>query len=419
MPLDPTLDPLLPKQERLLRITGNYDVQVDIWSNFEVGGGGSTEFAGLMVGQNGIDPGRASGGGFAYSSDAGAANDYRILKAEPGATFNGNFGRQIVTGPAFGAPVPPDDSPVFDQQYNPEIVKTYLLDEQFGGASGSVGFANDNENDFWQNAFPTRNYGIALDPDSSQTAVFPFQAIGQGPNQSGVPAPGGNPPGDAGFRWVTLRMEVRPNEQGYGFGREEARFRDELGVARIYMQAAWQGIDESGAALLDEFGNPVTLVSPELYIGVLDNSIARGRDADPLTEVIDFSNPIGLIQFDPFASVNESDFNFAIFDNLIITSLPSTVIAGDYNDDGFVDAADYTVWRDNLGTTNALPNDTIGGTIGQAQYDAWKAAFVNPAFGGGASAAPVPEPIGWATALILAVCGWTARRRAPVTLRTR
>ncbi len=49
---------------------------------------------------------------------------------------------------------------------------------------------------------------------------------------------------------------------------------------------------------------------------------------------------------------------------------------GDYNTDSIVDAADYTVWRDNLGApAGTLQNDTDGGIIGQAQYDTWRANY--------------------------------------------
>lgn len=51
----------------------------------------------------------------------------------------------------------------------------------------------------------------------------------------------------------------------------------------------------------------------------------------------------------------------------------SETLAGDYNDDGFVDAADYTIWRDNLGSTaGTVPNDMDGGSIGNAQYETWR-----------------------------------------------
>ena len=53
------------------------------------------------------------------------------------------------------------------------------------------------------------------------------------------------------------------------------------------------------------------------------------------------------------------------------------VLAGDYNDDGFVDAADYTVWREQLGRARfALPNETVtAGTVTAEDYDVWKSNF--------------------------------------------
>jgi hypothetical protein len=72
------------------------------------------------------------------------------------------------------------------------------------------------------------------------------------------------------------------------------------------------------------------------------------------------------------------------------------VLPGDYDLDGVVNAADYAVWRKNDGTTNMLPNDPIGGTIGQAQYNLWSANFgatAGPGAGSGlARSATVPEP---------------------------
>jgi hypothetical protein len=44
---------------------------------------------------------------------------------------------------------------------------------------------------------------------------------------------------------------------------------------------------------------------------------------------------------------------------------------GDYNDNGTVDAADYTRWRDALGTMTMLDNDPIGGEIDNDQYVQW------------------------------------------------
>jgi hypothetical protein len=70
-------------------------------------------------------------------------------------------------------------------------------------------------------------------------------------------------------------------------------------------------------------------------------------------------------------------------------------VAGDFNENGTVDAADYVVWRKNVGTTNVLPNDTVGGTIGQGQYDLWRSNFGSSAGSGSAQVVgTVPEPCG-------------------------
>ncbi|MEX2093570.1 MAG: PEP-CTERM sorting domain-containing protein [Pirellulales bacterium] len=66
---------------------------------------------------------------------------------------------------------------------------------------------------------------------------------------------------------------------------------------------------------------------------------------------------------------------------------PATVPQiGDYNGDTTVNAADYTVWRNNLGAAIALlnedPNTTLG-SVTQEDYDIWKANFGNASPAGG------------------------------------
>jgi hypothetical protein len=96
------------------------------------------------------------------------------------------------------------------------------------------------------------------------------------------------------------------------------------------------------------------------------------------------------------------------------------VLAGDYNNDDLVDAADYTVWRDHFGApAGSLPNDVDGGMIGQAQYDTWKANFGLVRSGGGASEreiAAVPEPA-TLILIVVSVCGLAIGR--PRCLRRR
>jgi len=60
-----------------------------------------------------------------------------------------------------------------------------------------------------------------------------------------------------------------------------------------------------------------------------------------------------------------------------------TVLEGDYNRDGTVNAADYTVWRDQLGTegTNLVADGNRNGTIDQGDYDVWRTNSVGSPVG--------------------------------------
>ncbi len=71
-------------------------------------------------------------------------------------------------------------------------------------------------------------------------------------------------------------------------------------------------------------------------------------------------------------------------------------VNGDYNNNRFVDAADYVVWRKNLGRSVTLPNDTTPGTVTTADFTLWRANFGQAAAGSGSGSivepSPVPEP---------------------------
>jgi hypothetical protein len=75
----------------------------------------------------------------------------------------------------------------------------------------------------------------------------------------------------------------------------------------------------------------------------------------------------------------------------------SSPLLGDYNQNGLVDAADYTLWRDTLG--QSVPNGTGAdgngdGVVNQADYDVWKAHFGTSGAIAVSAPAPVPEPNG-------------------------
>lgn len=111
------------------------------------------------------------------------------------------------------------------------------------------------------------------------------------------------------------------------------------------------------------------------------------------------------------------DIDFLAYtEGVIAPLLPSISLAGDYNNDRIVDAADFTVWRDRLGASLSLPNETATpGTVTVEDYEVWKANF-------GATApllnvvAEIPEPESLALiygglSLILARCRRSIRRR--------
>ena len=94
-------------------------------------------------------------------------------------------------------------------------------------------------------------------------------------------------------------------------------------------------------------------------------------------------------------------------DGLALT--PTSFPLGDYNQDGTVNAADYTVYRDTFGSTSDLRADgNDDGVINQLDYGVW---FLN--FGSnGASSTAVPEP-GTAWIALLGLSAWTCSRRRP------
>jgi hypothetical protein len=110
--------------------------------------------------------------------------------------------------------------------------------------------------------------------------------------------------------------------------------------------------------------------------------------------IVFFNNvPLSNFQGDP----NHSVF---IFDTSLI-EVVEVSLPGDFNSDEQVSAADYTVWRDSLGTSNPLGGNgdetgASGGIVDQADYALWASNFGQGAPGLGVVAvAAVPEPRAW------------------------
>ncbi len=85
------------------------------------------------------------------------------------------------------------------------------------------------------------------------------------------------------------------------------------------------------------------------------------------------------------------------------TGIPD-LMPGDYNDDGFVDAGDYTVWRDSVGKMGSfLPADGNGdGVVDSLDYDFWVDHYGDSA-PIAANGVPEPSTIGLVALACLAV----------------
>jgi hypothetical protein len=108
------------------------------------------------------------------------------------------------------------------------------------------------------------------------------------------------------------------------------------------------------------------------------------------------------VYVDPYDRIQEADDSNNVARILIdLVVPPPTILKGDYNRDGRVTAADYTVWRNTLGqsdfsTTGQGADGDASGTIRLADYEVWKSHF-GESSGSGSTA--VPEPAMFAVAL--------------------
>jgi hypothetical protein len=88
---------------------------------------------------------------------------------------------------------------------------------------------------------------------------------------------------------------------------------------------------------------------------------------------------------------------------------------GDFNADGVIDAADYTIWRDTLSSTGDLRADSNGdGVVGPADYAIWLAnygAFSSGENASSSQAPAVPEPTALALVAFWAIAQVTRQSR--------
>jgi hypothetical protein len=111
----------------------------------------------------------------------------------------------------------------------------------------------------------------------------------------------------------------------------------------------------------------------------------------------EFNPIVTQLQFASLFQANYTVSNLWVGSAADFFALPSAAM-GDFNADGIVDAADYTVWRKTLGQTGAgLAADGNGNhQVDPGDFDVWRAHFgqnVGGGSGSGSDSHPaVPEP---------------------------
>jgi hypothetical protein len=165
---------------------------------------------------------------------------------------------------------------------------------------------------------------------------------------------------------------------------------------------------------------------PESVTPVFNGYTAQTNGWNPLnlgttqtsTWVFDYSAAKAQIPLNGAGVPDYVEFIFELYTNgpaqyhIDNFRLFSPGVVDDYNGNGVVDAADYTVWRDHLGQTFTLPNRDPANTgpISMADYTSWKARFGATSGAGALGVGAVPEPATWLLGL-MAMCGLAAMRR--------
>jgi hypothetical protein len=141
-------------------------------------------------------------------------------------------------------------------------------------------------------------------------------------------------------------------------------------------------------------GNTVSFSNPNLAVFLNLAAYFQDQPQENLVTIV-----LEQITSAAPASFHSKEGNAAMAPRLVVDGLlefeTPAGLPGDYNGDHVVNAADYTVWRNLLGTNTMLTNETESlGIVDEADYDAWKANFGNtdlPGSGAG-GAGTVPEP---------------------------
>jgi hypothetical protein len=154
--------------------------------------------------------------------------------------------------------------------------------------------------------------------------------------------------------------------------------------------------------------NTYTTLVGSVSLDVRDQTDASLHNRDTVALLSGLAPQVSDILYVEFVGSNGGDGYLNAL-QLVATDAPVTV--GDFNGNGLVDAADYTVWRDNLnGDESVLGGAGDGsGIVDAGDYTLWKGNYGGA---GASSATAIPEPVSTLMLIVaLGGCGIAAPRR--------
>lgn len=184
---------------------------------------------------------------------------------------------------------------------------------------------------------------------------------------------------DGSLEFVSRKNDLIPDATDAArFGNIDSFYFNDAGQVAFLSDLQGENVDDSnGQALFAEVGGQLRLIA------------RRGDlfdvDSDPLSEdlrEVAFLTAVNSVagsqdgRTSPFNSAGQLLFSLSLTDGSQGVFVAETGLVGDYNFDGIVDAADYTVWRDMLGSRSALAADgNRDGVVNADDYELWRSNF--------------------------------------------
>jgi hypothetical protein len=227
---------------------------------------------------------------------------------------------------------------------------------------------------------------------------------------------------DAG---VAAGFALKYNEQGLSEGRRAVLWNDEGQVTELgNLPGGYEGgeaydVNEHGIAVgsaerPEGFNSTFVAVYWDAAGNAVDlNTLIAPRSDWLLTQALAISDTGWILgqgshTYDPDGPGGQAGTSYSRVFMMQVPVAP-VELAGDYNNDGQVDAADYVTWRDHLGANVTLPNDTTPGSVIDFDYQVWQASFGETI--GDGSATNVPEPAALLLAPLAGLAIFAPRRK--------